>query len=209
MMRALYLAGALIVAWTVFQPGAAMPADGAWIRMVDQILDRIEFILPGLQYSRSALRAAGRPDVAAYFGTYLVCVAIAWVVGVAMLGRWLSAMPVNALGRGGMAAVLANAYPASLTMRTHIWRFAYACTYWFLLIAACGAPWAIWRQDVTGAGHTRQLWHDAITGIGGFALALVIVLIAVPLAAYMGLVWRTALRTQRSRVRPGNDKTSE
>jgi hypothetical protein len=209
MMRAVYLAGVAIVAWTIFRPDAAAPASGGWIAIADSVLDRVELVLPGLGYSRSALRTAGRPDVAAYFGAYQVCVAILWVVGVAMLGRWLSAMPVNALGRGGMAAVLANAYPANPTAGTYLRRFAYACTYWSLLIVAVGAPWAIWRQDVTDTGHVERLWHNAITGIGGFAFAVAIVLGAVPLAAYLGLVWRTALRRHRPMLGPRDDGLAE
>jgi hypothetical protein len=54
------------------------------------------------------LRAAGRPDVAAYFGAYLVCASALWLVGLALLGRLLGIIAASDLGwRGQMPEIVA------------------------------------------------------------------------------------------------------
>jgi hypothetical protein len=203
--------GVVVVTWTVFRPSATIISTGPWISVIDAILDRVEAVLPGLKHSRSALRAAGRPDVAAYFGAYLVCASALWLVGLALLGRLLGIVAASDLGRRGqMPEIVANAYPAKSTVRAYVWRFVYACQCWVLLLLALIAPLVVWHQSVTGTrdGMTR-VWENVVTGMGAYVPGAVLFLVGAPMLAYFALWVRTALRVQRRENRRRMSQTKE
>lgn len=187
----------VIALWTAFRPGAQAVSTGPWITTVDSFLDRIQVVLPGLSDSRSTLRAAGRPDLAAYFGAYLVCGAGLWIIGMATLARFMGITPAKDLAQE-MTETLPNAYPAKPTIGTYVWRFVYACHYWLVFSVVVLLPVAVWHQEVIGTDRvTSRVSHNVVSGFASFAPGAAVFLIGTPLGAWVALRVRTALRVLR------------
>ena len=189
---------AVAVAFAVFRPN---DPTGSWIASVDSALDGIAVLLPGLELPRAALRAAHRPDIAAYFGAYAVFVSVLWIAGLVALGNLVGSFPTGELRRRGMIEVVARCYPPKVSFGSYVWRVVYFCQRWLLIAIAVMAPWAFWYQSVTGAGLKTRTFENAIDGPAAFAPGALIALILVPLVTYSALSIGTTLRLRRRELR--------
>ena len=176
-----------ITVGTVFRPPANAAASGGWIVISNTIVDLAQLVLPGLRHARTALTAAGRPDIAAYFGLFQTAESVGWLAMLVFWTRRFSTFPASA-----------SRNPAMLeATRTVGSRFFIGGIVWFSFLMAFLMLSTFWHQEVTGSwAGTPRFWHNAIEGGGAFVPGPVVIF-GVPLLIFAGMAWRVALRQQR------------
>lgn len=198
-LTTLLIAGLLLGGlWTAFRPSRTTISAGDWIMIVDQLLDNAELILPGLHNARAALIAAGRPDVAAYFGAYQLSAIVLWVVTLTVLARLLGVSPAAAVRTKAMVAIMERVYPPDSTEPNHGGRAICVCASWVALAIIAAGLFAFWHQEVANSDRAiSRFWHNAISGLGAFFPGILVTAGLAPIAAYAAVGWRAALRLQK------------